>query len=532
MDNRQSKIPLFSIALLLVFGLFLFGLFGFSNHAKAAVVISQQTDGSISSTINSGCSNACSNVTFGSQIFTPSVSGNLGSLEVFTANFSTNSSNPDTNNCFVRIYNQISGAFLAQSGNQFTGFSCAGNSKFTFYNSQPFLETGGQYRWDFVFGIQNFTTLTFFGSPNNTVGGTFNVPPVVNAKFTAFATVAPPTSLSQSDGISAIAESGVTNSTNVVLSVLLPSVAPDSLQLQAELRPSHVAFTNQPNFVSAFVDSGSIASIPISGLSPGGYHWQARSVDIFGNASEWRTISSPPANPDFAVYNPSSDIVVQDTTAQGIPISEIPVDGYRVEVGESGIVSVVHELVPSADTYLKKGTPNKNQGTEEVLRIRASGHNRALISFDLSQFPASSTILSATLALTISHNADNWSSGGRTIDIHRVTQNWTELGATWNCGIDSNTSNSNDNDCNGTNWEMDQQAYWPFIQTPADTELITNGLRGTITFDVTQDVQNFINNTNPNYGWIIKKANEGLSGHIEFESRETTNSPELIVKIQ
>ncbi len=51
-----------------------------------------------------------------------------------------------------------------------------------------------------------------------------------------------------------------------------------------------------------------------------------------------------------------------------------------------------------ADTYVKQGTPNTNQGAETLLRIQQSGNNRVLVRFDqqaLEQAIGSSSIRSA-----------------------------------------------------------------------------------------------------------------------------------------
>ena len=39
-------------------------------------------------------------------------------------------------------------------------------------------------------------------------------------------------------------------------------------------------------------------------------------------------------------------------------------------------------LSAMADTYLKSGSSNQNQGSEALLRIRSSGKNRSLVRFD------------------------------------------------------------------------------------------------------------------------------------------------------
>src|ERR1700753_3001113 len=87
-------------------GLLFLGFITYSPSAHAAVVVAQQVDGSLSGSVTTDCNNSCSHTTVGSQIFVPSTTANLGSLEIFTSNFRTNSSNPATNNCYINIYNQ------------------------------------------------------------------------------------------------------------------------------------------------------------------------------------------------------------------------------------------------------------------------------------------------------------------------------------------------------------------------------------------------------------------------------------------
>jgi len=54
-----------------------------------------------------------------------------------------------------------------------------------------------------------------------------------------------------------------------------------------------------------------------------------------------------------------------------------------------------------------------------------------------------------------------------------------------------------------------------------------------IEFDVTADVQAFLDGTATNNGWIIKKGEEALNGSIEFASRETnSNVPKLLLVFQ
>ncbi len=190
-------------------------------------------------------------------------------------------------------------------------------------------------------------------------------------------------------------------------------------------------------------------------------------------------------------------------------------------------------LALGADTYLRSGSPNQNQGTEPILRLQASGNNRALLRLDsaaVATAVGSGTVVSARLELTIVLNADNWGSTGRTIDLHRLTQSWTEAGATWNCGDDLDPGNQKP-DCPLTAWEMGGAGPHPWIATPTATQLITNGLRGVVTFDVTSDIQAMLSGgVHP--GWILKKTAEGPSGRVEFGSRESATPPRLVLEIQ
>jgi hypothetical protein len=68
----------------------------------------------------------------------------------------------------------------------------------------------------------------------------------------------------------------------------------------------------------------------------------------------------------------------------------------------------------------------------------------------------------------------------------------------------------------------------PFAE-PTATALITNGLAGTVTWDVTADVQAFLAEAALNYGWIVKRTGRGQPGHIDFTSRESGLGPQLVI---
>ncbi len=190
-------------------------------------------------------------------------------------------------------------------------------------------------------------------------------------------------------------------------------------------------------------------------------------------------------------------------------------------------------LAPSADTYIRQGSPNQNQGAEVILRLQSSGKNRALLRWDqaaLVQAVAGGTVTSARLQLTISNLGDNWSTAGRTIELHRMTQAWTELGATWNCATDSVPGNSKP-DCTGaTAWDMDHSAAYPFVAETSATARLRNGQTGVVSFDVTADVLAWLSGQ-PNDGWVLKKTVEGDPGMVDFGSRESGTAPRLVLTV-
>ncbi|HSX08917.1 MAG TPA: DNRLRE domain-containing protein [Candidatus Saccharimonadales bacterium] len=203
-------------------------------------------------------------------------------------------------------------------------------------------------------------------------------------------------------------------------------------------------------------------------------------------------------------------------------------------------------LTPSKDSYIKHSSQNANEGAANILELSYQGKERAIIQFDQSQITAAvagDPDFTATLQMTIASNNNKWGSSGRQIDVNRMEQSWTEgngsvqendsrgtgSGVTWDCSTDSNIANTSTNCSGSTAWNMIDSGSWPFASTPTATITIANGQSGTVSFDVTSDVQSFLNDTNTNDGWIIKKNNETQTGDVQFGSSNGSNSPKLII---
>jgi hypothetical protein len=170
-------------------------------------------------------------------------------------------------------------------------------------------------------------------------------------------------------------------------------------------------------------------------------------------------------------------------------------------------------LIATGDTFLRGGGgKNQNEGTTTPLDVDSSPR-RTLVRVDQAAIVAAlngGPLVSASLVLHV-ESATNWGSGGE-IDVLRMTADWTELGATWNCAIDSDTGNGSP-DC-PMQWNGGT-----FAASPTASMTQMNGTGFDETFDVTADVAAFLAAT-PNYGWMVKRLVETGSGSVTYTSRE------------
>jgi len=183
-------------------------------------------------------------------------------------------------------------------------------------------------------------------------------------------------------------------------------------------------------------------------------------------------------------------------------------------------------LQATADTYLREGGPNANEGSETFLRVR-TGPNRSLVRFaqaDIAAAAAGMVLLSARLELFVS-DANSWGAPGRAVNAHRMTADWSELGATWNCPIDSNPGNSSP-DCAA------QWAGGTFAAAATSAVTQTDAaVNQYVSWDVTADVATFLAGT-PNFGWLVRKSDEPQNGTADYNSRQAAGSrPRLVLEV-
>ena len=153
------------------------------------------------------------------------------------------------------------------------------------------------------------------------------------------------------------------------------------------------------------------------------------------------------------------------------------------------------------DTYIFPGDNGVNKGSQPILKAgveRVNGTdivNRTLIKFDLPEIGTGSEIVGAYLTLT-GYPVYTFTEGAKTVNMHRVTQDWTETGATWEVMNDKYD-------------ERIEAIYFgerSYIEG-AEIYPATSNCEG----NITNLVKKWYRDT-PNYGILLKSANEVYSG--------------------
>ena len=183
-------------------------------------------------------------------------------------------------------------------------------------------------------------------------------------------------------------------------------------------------------------------------------------------------------------------------------------------------------LAPIADTTISERFFDTPQGDLTTLSAGTdgpeggAGRNRALLAFDIASFiPPKSVVDSVSLKLTVTTAT---STTNLWFSLHKVTTNWSEVTATWN-----------DRATPPAPWSVPGGAPpEDFSSSISQSNLIT-GL-GSFTFmsspNLVADVQDWVNNPESNFGWLLACELEGLErSKRKFGSRESgTNSRPLL----
>lgn len=190
-----------------------------------------------------------------------------------------------------------------------------------------------------------------------------------------------------------------------------------------------------------------------------------------------------------------------------------------------------------SDTTIYEESQNAGGGIDGVFSgtILTGQRRRALIKADLSAIPATETVESVTLELTVDRSGGG--VGGIEYTLHRVEKDWGEGTATANnAGGRGGPAGAGD-----ATWVSNQHgsATWTapggdFAAT-ASAAATTGGAGSTTTWSgpgLLADVQFFLDNPGQNFGWILISTIEGTNQRVQkFDSSEAsvTTVPRLTI---
>jgi len=140
-----------------------------------------------------------------------------------------------------------------------------------------------------------------------------------------------------------------------------------------------------------------------------------------------------------------------------------------------------YTLLPTDDAWIRETIPSENYGHATHLNFRSfqNGYNwQNLIKFDLSQIPSNVEIVYAKMYIYYFDWGDNNPSGDM-MRLYRALESWNEDTVTWN--------------------------NQPSVFTQASSQtIVPSSSEIWMSWDVTEDVIDFISGDLSNYGWLIK----------------------------
>jgi len=182
---------------------------------------------------------------------------------------------------------------------------------------------------------------------------------------------------------------------------------------------------------------------------------------------------------------------------------------FPIENSSAETYQTIVKLLPTDDTYISHCATDGNYGASEKIVVRndygyigSSGWRwDALINFNIYPIIKGTRILSAKLK-TYCYEQNYYNQSNLSLCIYRITNNWNEENITW----DNQPSYASENSSH--------------IIVPAFED-------SWLEWDVTPDVQDYINGTISCYGWKITDENNW--GHFNipefiFRSKETNDT--------
>ncbi|KKK79973.1 hypothetical protein LCGC14_2828150 [marine sediment metagenome] len=167
------------------------------------------------------------------------------------------------------------------------------------------------------------------------------------------------------------------------------------------------------------------------------------------------------------------------------------------------------------DTRLDFTNPNMNYETADSFFVGdgsggANDASRPVIKFNLSSIPSDATIDSVTLELWENFADRSAAQAAAPVNLHRLLQNWVEAQVTWNDYSTGNSWGTAGAASVGVDRDGDVSATVTLDHVAAGA-MVTWADDGADP-SLKNDVQQFVNGTWANYGWILEKPDWELLG--------------------
>jgi hypothetical protein len=205
--------------------------------------------------------------------------------------------------------------------------------------------------------------------------------------------------------------------------------------------------------------------------------------------------------------------------------SPAPTPSGQAAEGATAALSNTVTLVASRDTAVRASAPNANAGSSPMLDL-----NRTLIDFDPAAIRAAvgtgDYVTSAQLQLRLVSNLLRRTP--RSAAVYKLTQAWSESGATWNCATDSNPSNAVADCAGSSQWSMGAGPN-PWLMPASANTAVPAAISGSMRAELGSDVRAIISGQS-SFGWMIASSTAGERN--EFASRESSTPPQLVLAIR
>jgi hypothetical protein len=206
----------------------------------------------------------------------------------------------------------------------------------------------------------------------------------------------------------------------------------------------------------------------------------------------------------------------------------IPILALVIIIVNPVFSQTIVDLNPIKDNSIFQESGEKSNGIGSYLfagNTNANNIRRGLIMFDIaSVLPSGATITSVTLKMNMSQTA----TGNQTVNLHRILTDWGE-GTSDATGEEGRGAQATTNDAtwshaffNTTQWT---NPGGDFASTSSASQTI--GSNGFYTWGSTSqmvaDVQNWLDNSSSNFGWILIGNENDTKTAKRFDSRENSN---------